>query len=274
MNPETLQKFVMSKEVNQHQRAAKAWNVLIKVAEKKDFVRYKELGDKIGIHHRVVRFVLAVIQDYCLENNLPPLTILIGDENGMPGKGFTAWDRYNIDQGKEEVYNYNWASLQNPFRFALKGEREADLITTLLEKPEKSKEVYQKVKARGMAQIIFRKALLKAYKSRCAICGVSYKFVLQAAHIIPWSKSSSKQKMDVCNGLLLCANHHSLFDKGHIKIDSDYNLIINPKLKQITNQDKTLTRNFNNQKIRLPKNNLWWPNSKYLASHRETKPTS
>ena len=56
MNPETLQKFVMSKKVNQHQRAAKAWEVLIKVAEKKDFVRYKELGDKIIIHHRVVRF--------------------------------------------------------------------------------------------------------------------------------------------------------------------------------------------------------------------------
>lgn len=259
----------MSK-VNQHQRAAKAWEVLIKVAEKKDFVRYKELGDKIGIHHRVVRFVLAVIQDYCLENNLPPLTILIGDENGMPGKGFTAWDRDNINQGKEEVYNYNWTSLQNPFRFALKGESEEDLIIKLLEEPEKSKEVYQKVKARGMAQIIFRKALLKAYKSRCAICGVSYKFVLQAAHIIPWSKSSSEQKMDVCNGLLLCANHHCLFDKGYIQIDVNYNIIIAPKLKTNSNKDKELTTNFDNQKLILPTNIKWLPNLQYLINRHHS----
>ena len=260
----------MKNKVNQHQRAAKAWEVLIKVAEKKDFIRYKELGDKIGIHHRTVRFVLAIIQDYCLEYKLPPLTILIGDENGMPGKGFTAWDRDNISQGKKEVYNYNWSSIQNPFRFALKGESEEGLIITLLEQPEKSKEVYQKVKARGMAQIIFRKALLKAYKSRCAICGVSYKFVLQAAHIIPWSKSSSEQKMEVCNGLLLCANHHSLFDKGQIKIYEDYTLFINPKLKQLSQSDRSLTTSFHLKKLILPKNELWWPKRQFLADHRNS----
>ena len=71
-------------KVNQHQRAAKAWAILIKVAKQSDFIRYKGLGDKIGVHHRAVRFILAVIQEYCIINKLPPLTILIGDENGMP----------------------------------------------------------------------------------------------------------------------------------------------------------------------------------------------
>tara|TARA_R110002049_G_scaffold57021_1_gene156782 strand:- start:1090 stop:1284 length:195 start_codon:yes stop_codon:yes gene_type:complete len=61
--------------VNQHQRAGKAWNILVRVAERNDFIRYKELGDKIGIHHRAIRFVLAIIQDYCAINKLPPLTI-------------------------------------------------------------------------------------------------------------------------------------------------------------------------------------------------------
>ncbi|WP_303317195.1 HNH endonuclease [Flavivirga abyssicola] len=263
----------MSKEVNQHQRAAKAWEVLIKVAEKKDFVRYKGLGDKIGIHHRAIRFVLAVIQEYCLENKLPPLTILIGDESGMPGKGFIAWDRDNIKEGKREVYNYNWSQFTNPFNYALTEENEQDLINTLLEKPEKSNTVFQKVKVRGTAQIIFRKALLKAYKSKCAICGISYKIILQAAHIIPWSKSNNNQKMDICNGLLLCANHHGLFDKGYIKISDNYKIMINPKLKQSSSHDETLTGSFNNQKIILPKNKLWWPNLDYLENHRRVNPS-
>jgi len=253
-------------KVNQHQRAAKAWEILIKIAKKRDFIRYKGLGDKIGIHHRAIRFVLGVIQEYCIINKLPPLTILIGDQNGMPGKGFTAWNRENIDEGKKEVYDYNWSSLENPFKYALQGESEAEIVNILLEKPEESDEVYRKVPVRGTAQIIFRKALLKAYNSKCAICGLSYKFVLQAAHIIPWSKSNSKQKMAVCNGVLLCANHHSLFDEGHIKISQNYKLIINPKLKQLSNPDKSLTSYFNDKKLRLPKNENWWPNTEYLLS--------
>lgn len=258
----------MISKVNQHQRAAKAWEILIKVAKKSDFIRYKGLGDKIGIHHRAIRFVLGVIQEYCIINKLPPLTILIGDENGMPGKGFTAWNRENIDEGKKEVYDYKWSLIENPFKYALQGESETDIVNILLEKPEESDEVYRKVKVRGTAQIIFRKALLKAYNSKCAICGLSYQFVLQAAHIIPWSKSNSKQKMDVCNGVLLCANHHSLFDKGHINISDDYKLIINPKLKQSSISDRNLTSLFDNKKLRLPNNQKWWPKTEYLASNR------
>lgn len=94
-----LQESMIDK-VNQHQRAAKAWDILAMIAAANDFIRYKELGYRIGIHHRAIRFVLAVIQEYCIENKLPPLTILIGDENGMTGKGFTAWERDNIEEGK------------------------------------------------------------------------------------------------------------------------------------------------------------------------------
>jgi len=64
-------------KINQHQRAAKAWEILIEVAKKRDFIRYKGLGDEIGIHYRAIRFVLGVIQEYCIINKLPPLTILM-----------------------------------------------------------------------------------------------------------------------------------------------------------------------------------------------------
>jgi len=54
-----------------------------------------------------------------------------------------------------------------------------------LKNPEESGEIFRKIKTRGTAQIIFRKTLLKAYNSKCAICGISYQSALQAAHIIP-----------------------------------------------------------------------------------------
>ena len=107
------------KSINQHQRAKKAWEVLIQVAKREDFIQYKELGGKIGIHHRAIRFVLAIIQDYCSLNNLPPLTILVGNKLGIPGKGFIAWDSSNIKEGKNKVYNHNWEEEPNPFLFAI-----------------------------------------------------------------------------------------------------------------------------------------------------------
>lgn len=64
-------------KINQEERAFKAWIILTSIALKRNFITYKELGDKIGIHHRAVRYVLGLIQDYCMSNELPPLTILV-----------------------------------------------------------------------------------------------------------------------------------------------------------------------------------------------------
>ena len=73
--------------------------------------------------------------------------------------------------------------------------------------------------------------------------------------------------MDVGNGLLLCANHHSLFDKGYIKIKGDYTIIVSPKLKQLSQPDRLLTKSFHLKKILLPKNKLWWPKSRFLGHY-------
>lgn len=64
-------------EINQEERAALAWEVLIRIATENEVIRYKQLGDEIGIHHRAIRYVLAIIQDYCLNHELPPITILV-----------------------------------------------------------------------------------------------------------------------------------------------------------------------------------------------------
>lgn len=256
--------------INQHQRAKIAWEVLIQVAKREDFIRYKELGVIIRIHHRAVRFVLAIIQDYCTENKLPPLTILVGNKLGVPGKGFTAWEPSNFDEGKNKVYNYNWDDEPNPFLFAIDGTNEQEVIKSLITNPQNSDEIYRKIKSRGYSQIIFRKALLIAYKSKCAFCNTSLNSILQAAHIIPWNSANDKQKLDVRNGLLLCANHHYLFDNGLLSVDEQFRIQINKNVRLKTESDKIIVSTLSNTLLQLPKDSTLHPKIEYLKHRNKT----
>lgn len=261
----------MTNKVNQEERAAIGWSILSQVAINNELIRYAELGKKIGIHHRPVRYVLNLIQNYCLDNHLPPLTILVVNETKRPGTGFVAWDIDHVDEGVKNVYEYNWNNLANPFGFAKEGLTEDTIIENLLEDPNKSNEMYAKIKVRGIAQSIFRKMLLKAYKNKCAFCDFSFIFALQASHIIPWANSTSFERLDVRNGILLCATHHKLFDKGILTINEDYSINYNDSIvitKSYSKYDSLLTTALHNKKINLPKDKKHWPNKQFLNKHR------
>lgn len=255
-------------KINQEERAGKGWEVLTNIAKDRKLISYGELGKRIGIHHRAIRFVLGLIQDYCLDHELPPITILVINKNdGKPGDGFIAWDVEDIDNGLSQVYNYNWKNYQNPFEFAIDGKTENELIKKLLTTPEESSEVYGLVKSRGTAQSIFRKALLEAYENKCAFCRLDFQFILEAAHIIPWSTANKKQRLDIRNGILLCSNHHKLFDNFWININSKYEIVyedMNEEEGEYDDVDKSLTINLNGKRIFLPKNNKLHPKLEYL----------
>ena len=62
----------------------------------------------------------------------------------------------------------------------------------------------------------FTIAVRKAYHERCSLCEVGYRvrgrvLGLEAAHIIPVSDRGTSA--DIRNGMLLCSNHHVLFDE-------------------------------------------------------------
>ncbi len=50
--------------------------------------------------------------------------------------------------------------------------------------------------------------------------------LLVASHIKPWKDCTSDERLDVENGLLLCPNHDSLFDKGFINFDDAGQIVI------------------------------------------------
>jgi len=95
--------------------AMRIWPVLITAAKKRKKLTYSELGEQIGLYRLALRHGLGVIQDYCLENNLPPLTALVVlQEGGKPSLGFTAAPAGSENAVWKTVWDYTWPA-GNPF---------------------------------------------------------------------------------------------------------------------------------------------------------------
>jgi hypothetical protein len=71
----------------------------------------------------------------------------------------------------------------------------------------------------------FKIAIRRIYHERCSLCNLGYHLgptplALEAAHVIPVENSGTSK--DVRNGLLLCSNHHTLFDSFAWTLDEDF----------------------------------------------------
>lgn len=255
--------------VNQHERAYRTWGILTECASNRNDITYGQLAKRLGIHHRPTRFILDLIQNYCLEEKLPPLTILaVNQLKGLPGPGFIAWDTDNLEQGRQQVFDYAWSSKENPFSFASDDTSYDNVVDDLYNHPEQSEDIYARVKVRGMAQQIFRNTLLRAYSNRCAFTGLQFTPCLDAAHIIPWSESTHAQRMDICNGILLSSVHHRLFDQKLITIDEKYQIRFYDSAMEdgapYSEYDKLLTADLHGNTIHLPHNQNHWPKLEWI----------
>lgn len=81
-----------------------------------------------------------------------------------------------------------------------------------------------------IGQGLFKELLLNKYGCKCALCTITTEKMLIGSHIKEWSSSSDEEKLDVNNGLLLCAHHDALFDKHLISFDNDGKVIVSPTL--------------------------------------------
>ncbi len=75
----------------------------------------------------------------------------------------------------------------------------------------------------------FGVAVRKAYHEKCSLCEVGYRvrgrvLGLQAAHIIPVEERGTSA--DIRNGMLLCSNHHILFDEFTWTPDEDLRVLV------------------------------------------------
>lgn len=80
----------------------------------------------------------------------------------------------------------------------------------------------------------FRKKLLEEFQGECAICKLNFESLLVSSHIVPYAKCERPSDAeDQNNGLLLCAKHDALFDKGLISFDQDGRVKLSSKIKKI-----------------------------------------
>ncbi len=75
---------------NAHDNAYRALPHLVYYAHLEETITYGELGRRIGIHHRPVRFLLGYIRDeICLKRDLPLLNVIVvKQDTGLPGESF------------------------------------------------------------------------------------------------------------------------------------------------------------------------------------------
>lgn len=199
--------------------AGKLWPRLVEAASKRQTPTYSDLSPLVQTNPLSMRWALDPIQNYCLEAGLPPLSaIVIGAATGVPGPGFIGWPLDDIDTAHQLVFDYDWSKTPNPYQAFGVTDTPDTLARSLVENPENREDVYAKVKVRGIAQTVFKKALMLAYGEQCAMCKLSFRQALDAAHIIPWALATPGQRLDPRNGLLLCSLHHRLFDSGTITI--------------------------------------------------------
>lgn len=249
------------------------WPVLIRAAKKRQTLHYEDLAPRIDTNSRNVGKGLGPILYYCRDSDLPPLTsIVVNKWTRKPGQGFNVWNRDRIGEAHEQVYRFDWRNLENPFGGLDKSDTTETLATKLVQNPDSVDEIYKKVKVRGIAQIVFRKALLNAYDHRCAICGLGFDEALDAAHIIPWNDSDESLRISPRNGILLCANHHRLFDRNWIDISDEFEILYAGKRtsrKRCSDADLAATVNLHGKSLRLPERGNLRPSRKLLRKRRE-----
>ena len=82
---------------------------------------------------------------------------------------------------------------------------------------------------RSLRERRFSSVIRELYHEKCSLCEVGYKLrgrslALEAAHVIPLEAHGIAD--DVRNGVLLCSNHHTLFDAYAWTFDDGYEIVV------------------------------------------------
>lgn len=116
----------------------------------------------------------------------------------------------------------------------------------------------------------FRKAIVKLYQHRCALCGIRMltlegHTIVEAAHIVPWSKSQDDKPQ---NGLALCRLCHWSFGEGLMSVGREYEVLISPAVRQDNNFPGHM-ETLSGRGIFRPQVSGYWPSQENLDYHRK-----
>lgn len=96
-------------------RALQAWQYLIGRAHNRQMVRYGELSGLMGYtNNQPLTPILNNIMQYCRQHSIPPLTIIVVNQDGVPGPGFSTDHDRPPYREQEAVFVYPWFKLIPP----------------------------------------------------------------------------------------------------------------------------------------------------------------
>ena len=192
---------------------------------------------------------------------------------GVDGLGHTSkldeviWNRYF---GHWDQLAYEAESLIAKFKEKkLEESLEESLSIDLSDLPQ-GKERKQEVKRR-INQDFFRRTVLSSYNYKCCITGINNLDLIQASHIVDWSKDE-ENRTNPQNGLCLNILFHKAYDENLLGISPDYEIFISERffgerLKDVDQGTIDYIRGFDHQKLILPRR--FYPDKDMLASHFE-----
>lgn len=131
--------------------------------------------------------------------------------------------------------------------------------------PKAGKEREAVVKVR-VNQSFFRRAVLAAYNFQCCITGLEIPELLNASHIIPWSKDKENQ-VNPRNGLCLNAIYDRAFDRYLITVTPEFIVKVSKSVKKATASEavKDFLLRYDGLEINRPARFL--PDPKFLKHH-------
>jgi putative restriction endonuclease len=117
---------------------------------------------------------------------------------------------------------------------------------------------------------VFRKIVLDAYDSRCAITGLKFingggRAEVEAAHIKPVEANGPDI---VSNGIALSGTVHWMFDRGLISLSDDMDVLVS---RQVNDAESVWRLVKPSRKAASPQNSALRPNPRFLQWHREER---
>lgn len=128
-----------------------------------------------------------------------------------------------------------------------------------------------------LAQHRFALAVLQNCHRTCVFCGFEPRSLplqsglLRASHIKPWAVSTSRERVDVRNGLAACPMHDAAFDQGYLTINGGYRIYRASILEESISHDQGASHYFGTilqTSLLLPRQ-ARMPAAPYLTYHRE-----
>jgi len=97
------------------ERACQIWGILAWAAKNRQSITYGHLSKLIGVPAAGLGQLLEPIQSFCILEKLPPLTILVvQQDSGLPGSGFAGAKASEFAKAQMEVFELDWLNYGNP----------------------------------------------------------------------------------------------------------------------------------------------------------------